>query len=117
VPQPVTHLRTLDAVRDRILVDFGFTQDHLTMMVRMGAVAVIIAGLAVVQLSLRVSIDQTTKDIRTYAAQTRLSESWSSRLQLDMEARRSPARLEEAARVLGLVPAARVEVPVAGRVE
>jgi hypothetical protein len=117
VPQPNSQVRTVASVRDQILLDFGFTTEHLAIMARMTIVAAIIAGLAVVQLTLRVSIDQTTKDIRTYAAETRMSESWHSRLSLDMQARRSPGRLEEAAAAMGLVPATRVNVTIAGAAE
>ena len=79
------------------------------MFARLSMVACIMAGLALFQLGLRVSIDQVTKDVRTYEAQGRLAESWNERLMLDLEARRSAEHLEVAAAALGLAPAARVE--------
>jgi hypothetical protein len=103
--------------RTDITLDFGFSPDHLRMLLRILTAGAIMLALALFQLGLRVSIDQVTKDVRSYEAQARLAESWNERLMLDLEARRSAEHLEAAALALGLAPATRVESLHVGRGE
>jgi hypothetical protein len=102
--------RALGVLREFDASSLRYTPEELTSLLRIVSVGAIIVVLAGVALGLRVSTDRLTKDIRRHEhLADRAAGTW-EQLQLDVAARRAPEHLEAAALVMGLQPAARVEL-------
>lgn len=81
------------------------SQANVQWLLRLGSFLVVLAVLAGFKLSVQVSTDRLTQDIRDYEIRTRHAEAVQGRLHLDLETRRSTETLEQAAHKLGLGPA------------
>ena len=95
---------TLTGALDQL--QLGLTAEQRRALLRGLGVMTIIALLALAALAVRVASDRRTQEIRLYEQQTRAAQATRRQLQLDLAARASHARLEQAATHLGLVPAA-----------